>query len=223
MNSSNFLYFLIEPALFPPSELNLKDAALPALAGAFRDAQPSPDTRVPKVEPKEVLNPPQRATALSNKGARPKVLKPTFSKLPVSEERLIDMSVNDFNELVEKLTEEDAQYARDIRRRGKNKEAARLCRKRKMEAISGLDDELGSLQAQRAKVLEERKKLQEETNLWKNKLSELEGFVFKSLRDDNGQPLSSTEYSLFQGSNGNVYVGKNINARPKRKSSNNKV
>ena len=207
-----FLVLLGSPA---HSDLSLEEALLyhPAATG----------TRVLKTEPTEIRELPATLPDVPQKyskgvkGARPKVSAPRVPRLPVPEGKLIELPVNDFNELIAKLDEEEAQYARDIRRRGKNKEAARLCRKRKIENIDTLDGELQNLKDEKARILEERRKLEDETRFWKTKVGELEGYIFKSLIDEHGQPLSPSEYSLFQGSNGNVYVGKDINSqRPKK-------
>nr|AOP32002.1 nuclear factor erythroid 2-related factor-like protein [Nematostella vectensis] len=135
----------------------------------------------------------------------------------VSEEKIVEMSVAEFTTFLEKLSDAQAKYVRDVRRRGKNKEAARICRKRKMDAIETLDDEITRLKQQRQSMFDERKDLQQETAELKRKISELESSLFSSFRDDNGRPLSSEEYSLFQGSDGAVFLGKNIASKEKKK------
>jgi len=59
-------------------------------------------------------------------------------------EEMIDSSVEEFNELLTKYKLSDAQHQliRDIRRRGKNKLAAQNCRKRKLEVIQAVEDEV---------------------------------------------------------------------------------
>jgi hypothetical protein len=49
---------------------------------------------------------------------------------------------------------------RDIRRRGKNKVAAQNCRKRKLDVIVDLSDEMGEMQKARDKLAEERRKVE---------------------------------------------------------------
>jgi len=112
---------------------------------------------------------------------------------------------------VESMSEAEAKYARDLRRRGKNKEAARTCRKRKLEVISGLEEELLELKAQKQHILAEREKLKDENIVLKDRVAELKANVLSSLRDEQGQPLSPKDYSLFQGDDGNVFVAKNLN------------
>jgi len=59
-------------------------------------------------------------------------------------EEMIDSTVEHFNDLLSKhkLTEAQSQLIRDIRRRGKNKLAAQNCRKRKLEVIQTVEDEV---------------------------------------------------------------------------------
>ena len=133
----------------------------------------------------------------------------------VSEQKIIEMPVSEFNIFVEKLSEEEAKVVREVRRRGKNKEAARICRKRKIEVIGSLGDELEMMQSEKKRILEERRAILEETASLKSKIKELENSVISSLKDENGRPLSTLEYSIFQGPNGAVYVGKTISNKDK--------
>jgi nuclear factor erythroid 2-related factor 1/3 len=59
-------------------------------------------------------------------------------------DEIIDTSVEEFTELLTRyrLTDAQQQLVRDIRRRGKNKMAAQNCRKRKMEVIQTIEDEV---------------------------------------------------------------------------------
>ena len=59
-------------------------------------------------------------------------------------EEIIDSSVEQFTELLSKhrLSDAQSQLVRDIRRRGKNKLAAQNCRKRKLEVIQTVEDEV---------------------------------------------------------------------------------
>lgn len=52
------------------------------------------------------------------------------------------MSINEFGSFLEIFLEFDAQKVRDIRRRGKNKVVVRLCRKRKIDVVSDIEDDI---------------------------------------------------------------------------------
>ena len=150
--------------------------------------------------------------------AKPKVASSSTSHF-ASEDEIVDMSISEFNTFLETLSEAEVQKARDIRRRGKNKVAARLCRKRKIELVGDIEEDIDILKKKKDEILRERKKLQAENSFYRNKISELQDQLFKSLRDESGSPLSPKEYSLFQGANGSIYVGKNIDSESRKKKS----
>ncbi|XP_055021681.1 transcription factor NF-E2 45 kDa subunit isoform X2 [Boleophthalmus pectinirostris] len=129
-------------------------------------------------------------------------------KIPFPMEKIINLPVDDFNELLSQYTLTDTQLAlvRDIRRRGKNKVAAQNCRKRKLESIIQLEQELNQLQAQRQHLAQERLEFQQSLAFIKCRLSELYTEVFTYLRDEDGQPYSINEYSLQQSPEGKVYL-----------------
>uniref|UniRef100_A0A3B4AD17 BZIP domain-containing protein n=1 Tax=Periophthalmus magnuspinnatus TaxID=409849 RepID=A0A3B4AD17_9GOBI len=129
-------------------------------------------------------------------------------KIPFPMDKIINLPVDDFNELLSQYTLTDTQLAlvRDIRRRGKNKVAAQNCRKRKLESIIQLEQELNQLQAQRQHLAQERLEFQQSLAFIKCRLSELYTEVFAYLRDEDGQPYSINEYSLQQTPEGNIYL-----------------
>lgn len=129
-------------------------------------------------------------------------------KIPFPMEKIINLPVDDFNELLTQYTLTDSQLAlvRDIRRRGKNKVAAQNCRKRKLESIIHLERELGQLQTRREDLAQERLKFQHSLAFIKCRLTDLYTEVFSHLRDENGQPYSIDEYSLQQTPNGKTYL-----------------
>lgn len=129
-------------------------------------------------------------------------------KIPFSLEKIVNLPVDDFNELLTQFTLSDTQLAlvRDIRRRGKNKVAAQNCRKRKLENIVHLENELGHLRAQREHLTRERLEFQQNLAIIKCRLSDLYTQVFSQLRDEEGHPYSVDEYSLQQTNDGNIYL-----------------
>lgn len=129
-------------------------------------------------------------------------------KIPFSLDKIVNLPVDDFNELLTQFTLNDAQLAlvRDIRRRGKNKVAAQNCRKRKLENIVFLESELGQLKSQREHLTRERLEFQQNIAIIKCRLSDLYTKVFSQLRDEEGQPYSLDEYSLEQTNDGNIYL-----------------
>nr|UVJ66776.1 nuclear factor-E2-related factor [Cyprinus carpio] len=129
-------------------------------------------------------------------------------KIPFALDKIVNLPVDDFNELLTQFTLSDAQLAlvRDIRRRGKNKVAAQNCRKRKLENIVYLENELGQLRAQREHLTRERLEFQQNLAIIKHRLSDLYTQVFSQLRDEEGHPYSVDEYLLQQTNDGNIYL-----------------
>ncbi|XP_034350488.1 nuclear factor erythroid 2-related factor 2 isoform X2 [Arvicanthis niloticus] len=128
--------------------------------------------------------------------------------IPFPVEKIINLPVDDFNEMMSKEQFNEAQLAliRDIRRRGKNKVAAQNCRKRKLENIVELEQDLGHLKAEREKLLREKGENDRNLHLLKRQLSTLYLEVFSMLRDEDGKPYSPSEYSLQQTRDGNVFL-----------------
>ncbi|XP_004577083.2 nuclear factor erythroid 2-related factor 2 isoform X1 [Ochotona princeps] len=128
--------------------------------------------------------------------------------IPFPVEKIINLPVDDFNEMMSKEQFNEAQLAliRDIRRRGKNKVAAQNCRKRKLENIVELKQDLDHLKDEKEKLLKEKGENDKSLHLLKKQLSTLYLEVFSMLRDEDGKPYSPSEYSLQQTRDGNVFL-----------------
>ncbi|XP_019632182.1 PREDICTED: nuclear factor erythroid 2-related factor 1-like isoform X1 [Branchiostoma belcheri] len=129
-------------------------------------------------------------------------------KVPFSIDRIIFTPVDDFNDMLTQhpLTDAQLQLIRDIRRRGKNKIAAQNCRKRKIDTIYTLDDDVKQLMEDKERLIKERGMIDKNLRTMREKFDKLYEEVFRSLRDDNGQPYSPDEFSLQQTSDGNVFL-----------------
>lgn len=82
-------------------------------------------------------------------------------QLPYPVDQIVEMSRNDFQELLEKqpFTREQLDLVRDMRRRSKNRLAAQRCRKRKLDCIYNLQCEINKLKTEREKLIHERSQL----------------------------------------------------------------
>ncbi|XP_015281216.1 PREDICTED: transcription factor NF-E2 45 kDa subunit [Gekko japonicus] len=129
-------------------------------------------------------------------------------KIPFSVEKIINLPVDDFNELVSRfpLSEPQMALVRDIRRRGKNKVAAQNCRKRKLETLVHLERELAELSRERQRLLRDRGEFDRTLALTKQKLGTLYHQVFCMLRDEAGNAYSPEEYSLQLTLDGSVFL-----------------
>ncbi|ESO94214.1 hypothetical protein LOTGIDRAFT_118868 [Lottia gigantea] len=144
-----------------------------------------------------------------HKGPAPKDAKRAAElKVPFTVDQITDSPVEEFNEMLTKykLNAAQLQLIRDIRRRGKNKVAAQNCRKRKMDLVYGVEDELQQLKHTRDKLINERQLIDKQTREMKARFSQMYQEIFTSLRDEHGQPYDPNEYSLQQSSDGDVFL-----------------
>ncbi|XP_062295352.1 endoplasmic reticulum membrane sensor NFE2L1a [Scomber scombrus] len=129
-------------------------------------------------------------------------------KIPFSNELIVDLPVEEFNELLAnyQLNEEQLTLVRDIRRRGKNKIAAQNCRQRKLGLLVGLEENVSGLRRHRSRLLREKQEALRNLQEMKRRLNTLYQEVFSRLRDEEGRLLNNTEHMLNFGSNGSVTV-----------------
>ncbi|XP_020360735.1 endoplasmic reticulum membrane sensor NFE2L1 [Oncorhynchus kisutch] len=128
--------------------------------------------------------------------------------VPFSAAEIVSMPVEEFLELLEGhgLSPTQVAFLRDIRRRGKNKLAAQNCRKRKLDAITGLQEEVERLQAQRSRLLRERQHTAKALGAAGQRMEHLSRDIFSRLRDGSGRPLNPERYTLQCEANGRVVV-----------------
>lgn len=129
-------------------------------------------------------------------------------KIPFSNEKIINLPVEEFNELLAKhhLSEGQLALIRDIRRRGKNKMAAQNCRKRKLDTILNLEQNVQDLRRDKARLLKEKMEFIRSIRQMKQKMHGLYQEVFSQLRDEEGRPYPPSEYSLQYSSDGSVLI-----------------
>lgn len=129
-------------------------------------------------------------------------------KIPFSNDKIINLPVEEFNELLAKHHLSEAQLAliRDIRRRGKNKMAAQNCRKRKLDTIINLEQGVQDLRRDKARLLKEKMEFIRSIRQMKQKMQSLYQEVFTQLRDEEGRPYPPSEYSLQYSADGSVLI-----------------
>ena len=96
------------------------------------------------------------------------------NKLP-SHEELVAMPFYKFKRLLDNpsLSSDNKTKVKAIRKKGKNKSAARHCRQRKMVMLEGLEQEVASLRQQRAALAKQKAQLIAEAKLWEGKCASL--------------------------------------------------
>lgn len=128
--------------------------------------------------------------------------------IPFSVDEIVRMPVDSFNNMLRRhyLTDLQVSLIRDIRRRGKNKVAAQNCRKRKLDIILNLEDDLCNLQAKKEILRRERAQYNKAINTMKQKLHDLYHDIFSRLRDDDGRPVNPNQYVLQCSQDGSVLI-----------------
>ncbi|XP_047522348.1 segmentation protein cap'n'collar-like isoform X1 [Pieris napi] len=133
--------------------------------------------------------------------------------IPLEVADIINLPMDEFNERLSKhdLSEAQLSLIRDIRRRGKNKVAAQNCRKRKLDQITSLADEVRTVRDRKIRTQRDHNALLAERQRLKERFAALYRHVFQNLRDGEGRPLSSAQYSLQQAADGNVVLVPKMN------------
>ncbi|XP_041823005.1 nuclear factor erythroid 2-related factor 3 [Melanotaenia boesemani] len=128
--------------------------------------------------------------------------------IPFSVLQIVNMPVEEFMEILDShsFSPEQVTLLRDIRRRGKNKLAAQNCRKRKLDAITGLQEEVERLRAQRDRLLRDKQLTAKTMGAVGQQIKQLTRDVLARLRDGSGQPLNPERFTLQCGANGRVVV-----------------
>jgi len=137
--------------------------------------------------------------------------------IPFSLREIIDSSMEKFNDLVSNsgLTDQQMTLCRDIRRRGKNKVAAQNCRRRKLDLITNLSDEIVRAREYKQQLLAEREHLYRLRNEWSNKLLQLEESVLRGMdRDPTHWELGVSATSAAAGG---ATSGDQVNVRARRR------
>uniref|UniRef100_A0A4W4E8I5 Endoplasmic reticulum membrane sensor NFE2L1 n=1 Tax=Electrophorus electricus TaxID=8005 RepID=A0A4W4E8I5_ELEEL len=141
-------------------------------------------------------------------------------KIPFSNDRIINLPVEEFNQLLAKhrLSEAQLTLIRDIRRRGKNKMAAQNCRRRKMNVLLDLECSVDGLHCHRARLLREKSEILRSVREMKQRLNDLYQEVYSRLREEQGILCSTIDPTLQQGNHSHVSISTHHGSESRRKS-----
>ncbi|NXF00793.1 NF2L3 factor, partial [Smithornis capensis] len=84
--------------------------------------------------------------------------------------------------------------------------AAQNCRKRKLNAILNLEEDIYNLQTQKETLEKEHSQCSQSISQIKQKLSNLYDDIFTRLRDDQGRPVNPHQYVIHCSSNGSIFI-----------------
>lgn len=103
--------------------------------------------------------------------------------IPFTVEDIINKPMEEFNDILSKngVSEEIINVCRDIRRRGKNKIAAQNCRKRKVDQIFNLEEDIALVRNRKKVILSERAELLRQKQEVRTSLELLERKVFTAV------------------------------------------
>ncbi|XP_058533946.1 nuclear factor erythroid 2-related factor 3 [Ochotona princeps] len=147
--------------------------------------------------------PDDRGTDLSRDERCAKALR-----LPFPVDDIVHMPIDSFNSMLRRsyLTDLQVSFIRDIRRRGKNRAAAQNCRKRKLDIICNLEDDVYNLQTKKEILKSEQAQFNKAINVMKQKLCDVYRDIFNRLRDDQGRPVNPNQYVLQCNRDGSVLI-----------------
>lgn len=122
-------------------------------------------------------------------------------KIPFSTDRIINLSVEKFNELLAKHRLSEAQLAliRDIRRRGKNKVAAQNCRQKKLDILLDLERSVEDLRRHRTRLLREKSDILFSVREMKERIDDLYQEVLSRRKEVQGILCTDSDDALQRG------------------------
>lgn len=136
--------------------------------------------------------------------------------IPFTLDQIIFTPVDDFNEMVAQvaLTSEQQLLIKDIRRRGKNKIAAQNCRKRKVETINSMEEDVELLRHRREELLAEQQLLSKQKMQMEREYSLLRSKVLTTINGNNNNGAApSSSNAAASSSSSNFFLMNNATAR----------
>ena len=124
--------------------------------------------------------------------------RPGSHAKPVSRDKLVSMPVEEFNHLLEQasLSEIEVAFMKEWRRRGKNKAAAQIARKRKREEVSDLEVEVKGLRKQKAELNKKYDRLRSQIATLKKRSISAEDRVYRQQTKLTGQAVSRNTHLI---------------------------
>lgn len=137
-----------------------------------------------------------------------------LSKKPVTRDKLVSMPVEEFNQLLEqaKLTEIEVAFMKEWRRRGKNKTAAQVARKRKREEITELDVEVEGLRQRKVELQSKYDRIRSQIASLKERTIAAEDKIYRRWGKQHGTAVSRDSHTILVSEEGKVLLVPKINS-----------
>ncbi|NXQ89398.1 NF2L3 factor, partial [Nyctibius grandis] len=100
--------------------------------------------------------------------------------------------------------------------------AAKNCRKCKLNAILNLEEDVCNLQTQKESLKKEHSQCSRSISWMKQKLNNLYGDIFSTLKDDQGRPVNPCEYVIHCSSDSSVIIIPKHSVKSEQKPDNDK-
>lgn len=122
-----------------------------------------------------------------------------FVGVTLDRDKLIDMPIDDFNLLLQKspLGDSGVAYMKEWRRKGKNKKAAKIARKRKRDEMGDLEVEVDDLKQKVSSCLGEKAAVLRELQKMKAKAEALEAELLAMYSNEQGTNFSRKTHHLL--------------------------
>ena len=135
--------------------------------------------------------------------------QPSPDSKPVTREKLVSMSVEEFNRLLDMATlnEIEVAFMKEWRRRGKNKTAAMVARKRKRDELTDLDEEVEQLRKQKTGLRSKYEQLRAEIVALKQRSKVAEEKVYRRYSRQSGVHVSRDTHVIHVDKSGKVLLG----------------
>lgn len=126
------------------------------------------------------------------------VPQPDRSAKPVTRDKLVSMPVEEFNALLDQagLTEIEVAFMKEWRRRGKNKTAAQIARKRKRDELSELQIEIDDLKLQRDRLRQRTESMSALVASLKRKAKAAENHIYHKSTAAHGLLVSADTHFI---------------------------
>jgi hypothetical protein len=128
-----------------------------------------------------------------------KVPHDAFIGVTLDRDKLIDMPIDNFNLLLQKssLGGSGVAYMKEWRRKGKNKKAAKIARKRKRDEMGDLEFEVDDLKEQISSSTKKKEEILRELRELKTKSAILENQLLSRYSLEHGANVSRRTHHLF--------------------------